>query len=123
MKRIVRLTESDLNRIVRRVINEQAPTLPKVPNLEFPNYTFIFSYDASDDSIICRGYIKNPTRRALAQLDSPVNMGSDYIMKNTLRGWGMQSQLDGTIGRKIKETLDNLLMQIAEYKKKKPTQK
>jgi hypothetical protein len=35
----------------------------------------------------------------------------------------MQSQFDGTIGRKIKETLDNLLMQIAEYKKKKPTQK
>ena len=123
MKRIVRLTENDLARIVRRVINEQVPTLPKVPNLEFPNYTFIFSYDASDDSIICRGYIKTPTRKSLTQLDSPVDMGSDYIMKNTLRGWGMQSQLDGTIGRKIKETLDNLLMQIAEYKKKKPTQK
>jgi len=121
MKRIIRLTESDLARIVRRVINEQAPTLPKVPNLEFPNYTFIFSYDASDDSIICRGYIKTP-RSVLKQLDSPVNMGSDYIMKNSLRGWGMQSQFDGTIGRKIKETLDNLLMQIVEYKKKKPTQ-
>ena len=122
MKRIIRLTESDLTRIVRRVINEQAPTLPKVSNLEFPNYTFIFSYDASDDSIICRGYIKNP-QRALKQLDSPVNMGSDYIMKNSLRGWGMQSQFDGTIGRKIKETLDNLLMQIVEYKKSIPTQK
>jgi hypothetical protein len=122
MKRIVRLTESDLARIVRRVINEQAPTLPKVPNLEFPNYTFIFSYDASDDSIICRGYIKNP-RSVLKQLDSPVNMGSDYIMKNSLQGWGMQSQFNGTIGRKIKETLDNLLMQIVEYKKSTPTQK
>jgi hypothetical protein len=122
MKRIVRLTESDLARIVRRVINEQAPTLPKVPNLEFPNYTFIFSYDASDDSIICRGYIKNP-QRALKQLDSPVVKGSDYIMRISLHGWGMQSQFDGTIGRKIKETLDDLLMQIAEYKKKKPTQK
>jgi hypothetical protein len=121
MKRIVRLTESDLARIVRRVINEQAPTLPKVPNLEFPNYTFIFRYDASDDSIICRGYIKNP-QRALKQLDSPVVKGSDYIMRISLHGWGMQSQFDGTIGRKIKETLDDLLMQIAEYKKKKPTQ-
>lgn len=121
MKRIVRLTESDLARIVRRVINEEAPTLPKVPNLEFPNYTFIFSYDASDDSIICRGYIKNP-QRALKQLDSPVVKGSDYIMRISLHGWGMQSQFDGPIGRKIKETLDNLLMQIAEYKKKKPTQ-
>jgi hypothetical protein len=121
MKRIVRLTESDLARIVRRVINEEAPTLPKVPNLEFPNYTFIFSYDASDDSIICRGYIKNP-QRALKQLDSPVVKGSDYIMRISLHGWGMQSQFDGTIGRKIKETLDDLLMQIAEYKKKKPTQ-
>jgi hypothetical protein len=121
MKRIVRLTESDLARIVRRVINEQAPTLPKVPNLEFPNYTFIFRYDASDDSIICRGYIKNP-QRALKQLDSPVVKGSDYIMRISLHDWGMQSQFDGTIGRKIKETLDDLLMQIAEYKKKKPTQ-
>ena len=121
MKRIVRLTESDLARIVRRVINEEAPTLPKVPNLEFPNYTFIFSYDASDDSIICRGYIKNP-QRALKQLDSPVVKGSDYIMRISLHDWGMQSQFDGTIGRKIKETLDDLLMQIAEYKKKKPTQ-
>jgi hypothetical protein len=121
MKRIVRLTESDLARIVRRVINEQAPTLPKVPNLEFPNYTFLFSYDPSDDSIICRGYIKNP-RSVLKQLDSPVVKGSDYIMRTSLHGWGMQSQFDGTIGRKIKETLDNLLMQIVEYKKKKPTQ-
>jgi hypothetical protein len=121
MKRIVRLTESDLARIVRRVINEQAPTLPKVPNLEFPNYTFIFRYDASDDSIICYGYIKNP-RRGLKQQDISANQDSDYIMKEFLHSWGMQSQFDGPIGRKIKETLDNLLMQIAEYKKKKPTQ-
>ena len=120
MKRIVRLTESDLARIVRRVINEQNNEPPKV-QVEFSNYKMTFRYYPMDNSIICTGLIKNPYK-PLKQQDQSNTYGSDVVMKYTLKGWGMQSQFNTEIGRTIIEKINELKSQIVEYRKKNPIQ-
>jgi len=119
MKRIVRLTESDLTRIVRRVINEG--TEPPFKELNFPNYNMRFRYDPKNDYIEVSGTIKS-TNRYLKQQSHSASQGSDGLMKYILHGWGMASQFDTEIGRAITSALDNFKEEIAQYKKKNPIQ-
>ena len=65
MKKIVRLTESDLSRIVRRVINEQptpAPAVKKPPYIQlyYGNIIVGIRYDANQDIVYVQGSSKMP---------------------------------------------------------------
>jgi hypothetical protein len=66
MKKIVRLTESDLNRIVRRVMNEQAQNLPVIgTDMEgSPSKFYISGFDA-EKKYIYGDTNQNATRKQI----------------------------------------------------------
>jgi hypothetical protein len=124
MKKIVRLTESDLVRIVRRVINEQAtPPMPSVTPIYGAAGTsnIQFSYDRNNDQIKIYGSAKMPDN-SLRQLkpysDSSENisrMASIFMSYNGFK----QPQLKQDLESKLTE----LKGKIDTYKKSIPTQK
>lgn len=131
MKRIVRLTESDLARIVRRVINEQTPakTTPIARPTVMPLYgaagtsTITFNYDETNDIVTVQGSAKMPdgSFRALEKYtDVPQNIPTIVTAFMSRNGFeGKQPQLK----RDLETRLTELKGKIDEYKKSKPTQK
>ena len=74
MKKIVRLTESDLARIIKRVINEQpVPTdIPQIPGLNpklvecLMNAGLEISVENGEQLKVCQEAIKNPMMYGIA---------------------------------------------------------
>jgi hypothetical protein len=97
MKRIIRLTESDLARIVRRVINEQAPTpntaakKPSTIQLSYGNITVSIRYDANQDYVYLTGASKMPdgNLRGLKGT-SNVSTNIDEMVSKFMGGNGLQ---------------------------------
>ena len=133
MKKIVRLTESDLSRIVRRVIYEQAtktpPTGKKIPTPGvLPIYgaagtsTIPFQYDEVNNLITVQGSAKMPdgNLRALKKYsDSPANIATIVTAFMSRNGFeGKQPQLKKDLEAKLTE----LKGEIDEFLKSKPTQ-
>ena len=138
MKRIVRLTENDLARIVRRVINEQAPTpatAAKKPgniNIYYGDITLSLKPEENFDYFLVRvtGVVKM-TDGNLRGLKFAVD-GSDKIdnlVTRFMNANGLQSNFRGrpTQPEKLMDVLKTKLTEmnnnIQTYLKSKPTQK
>ena len=87
MARIIRLTESDLSRIVRRVLSEEEKTndevinicLPKYANRRYPDYP---GYNITDICIRCKTII-----------DPLVKGGWSHVPRETAKGVPPANQL------------------------------
>ena len=138
MKRIVRLTENDLARIVRRVINEQAPTpttAAKKPgniNIYYGDITLTLKPEENFDYFLVRvtGVVKM-TDGNLRGLKFAVD-GSDKIdnlVTRFMNANGLQSNFRGrpTQPEKLIDVLKTKLTEmnnnVQTYLKSKPTQK
>lgn len=141
MKKIIKLTEKDLTRIVKRVITEQAtattppaatasPAVAKKdvrPSVS-PIYgaagtsTVTFTYDTINDLITVQGSAKMPdgTFRALVKYsDIPQNIATIVTAFMSRNGFeGKQPKLKQDLESKLTE----LKGKIDTYKKSKPTQ-
>jgi hypothetical protein len=136
MKKIIRLTEKDLTRIVKRVITEQAaapaaaPATAKTdirPSVS-PIYgaagtsTVTFTYDTINDLITVQGSAKMPdgTYRALVKYsDIPQNIQTIVTAFMSRNGFeGKQPKLKQDLETKLTE----LKGKIDTFKKSKPTQ-
>jgi hypothetical protein len=138
MKRIVRLTENDLARIVRRVINEQSPTpatAAKKPTSIQIYYGDIVIQLIPEENfnyflVRVKGSVKMPDGNFRAL--QPAVDASDKI-DNLIRGFmsanGLQSNFRGrpTQSEKLMDVLKTKLTEmnnnIQTYLKSKPTQK
>jgi hypothetical protein len=92
MKRIVRLTESDLTRIVRRVINEQGQTKYTNPKPN-PNFNVIdFNVGAVRYSFHCTGQPSRITKQGKMDPNTKtypavgVDAGSIGLTENDIQG-------------------------------------
>lgn len=135
MKRIVRLTENDLARIVRRVINEQAPTpatAAKKPgniNILYGHITIGIRYEANQDLVYVTGSSKmtDGNQRTLKGLfnDSTNidNMVQEFMSRNGLQVnfivGGQTEKLKDVLKTKLTEMNNN----VQNYKKSIPSQK
>ena len=135
MKKIIKLTEKDLTRIVKRVITEQAAapvaaaaTKPDARPSVSPIYgaagtsTVTFTYDTINDLITVQGSAKMPdgTFRALVKYsDIPQNIQTIVTAFMSRNGFeGKQPKLKQDLESKLTE----LKGKIDTYKKSKPTQ-
>lgn len=139
MKKIIRLTEKDLTRIVKRVITEQAaapaaaPAAPATAKTDIrpsvsPIYgaagtsTVTFTYDTINDLITVQGSAKMPdgTYRALVKYsDIPQNIQTIVTAFMSRNGFeGKQPKLKQDLETKLTE----LKGKIDTFKKSKPTQ-
>jgi hypothetical protein len=135
MKRIVRLTESDLARIVRRIINEQAPTpntavkKPSTIQLSYGNITVSIRYDANQDYVYLTGASKMPdgNLRGLKGT-SNVSTNIDEMVSKFMGGNGLQGNF--RVAGQTEKFMDALKTKLTEmnnnvqnYKKSTPSQK
>ncbi len=114
MKRIVRLTESDLARIVRRVISENPVPKPSVAPIYDTNYVISISYDANFDKIQLTGYKK--TAQGNQQLKPFSTQSSDlknlhdvFLDRNGLMA-------NTKINNLVEDKLNELSTKIKEFK-------
>jgi hypothetical protein len=135
MKRIVRLTESDLARIVRRIINEQTPTpataakKPSTIQLSYGNITVSIRYDANQDYVYLTGASKMPdgNLRGLKGT-SNVSTNIDEMVSKFMGGNGLQGNF--RVAGQTEKFMDALKTKLTEmnnnvqnYKKSTPSQK
>ncbi len=138
MKRIVRLTENDLARIVRRVVNEQAPT--PATAAKKPSYIQIYygdiiiglspEEDAGYFLVRVKGSVKmsdgnfRPLKSAVDASDKIDNLIRGFMSTN-----GLQSNFTGrpTQPEKLIDVLKTKLTEmnnnVQTYLKSKPSQK
>ena len=135
MKRIVRLTESDLARIVRRIINEQAPTpataakKPSTTQFSYGNIIVNIRYDANQDYVYLTAVSKMPdgnlkglkgTSNVSTNIDEMVSkfMGGNGLQGN-FRVAGQTEKFMDVLKTKLTEMNNN----VQNYKKSTPSQK
>jgi len=131
MKRIVRLTESDLARIVRRVINEKAPTPAPVklaPSVSLANitidgqaetWTLFFTYLPSTDRVQATGYVSNGTKLKPA---FSTNMTKDSLifLRNNIFSFNGVVKINPYSRTDVDAKLSELATLVQQYKQ--PTQ-
>jgi len=135
MKRIIRLTESDLARIVRRVINEQAPTpntavkKPSTIQFSYGNITVNLRYDANQDYVYLTAVSKMPDGN-LRGLKGNSNLSTniDEMIAKFMGGNGLQGNF--RVAGQTEKFMDALKTKLTEmnnnvqnYKKSTPSQK
>lgn len=135
MKKIVRLTENDLARIVRRVINEQATTpttaakKPPYIQLYYGNIIVGIRYDANQDMVYVQGSSKMPdgNMRGLKGT-SNASTNIDEMVSKFMSGNGLQPNFK--VADQTEKFMDALKTKLTEmnnnvqnYKKSIPTQK
>jgi hypothetical protein len=118
MKRIVRLTESDLARIVRRVISENTVPRPAVGAIYDQNYTITIRYDETFDTTELTGIKKtNQGNQALKPFKTMAsdlkNLHDVFLDRN-----GLMSNTK--INNLVEEKLNELYTKIKEYKAAQP---
>ena len=100
MKKIIRLTERDLTRIVRRVINEQQPSSNKTfnPDTELPKYGFTKTSGGSYDKTI-----KNEKGQEIQrEIIEPIGRDGVYIYQ--LYTWGKpELKFPGDLGIEMRK--------------------
>ena len=135
MKRIIRLTESDLARIVRRVINEQTPTpdtaskKPANIQLYYGNIIVGIRYDANQDTVYVTGSSKMPDGN-LRGLKGTSNDSTniDEMVSKFMGGNGLQGNFK-VVGQTenfrdaLKTKLTEMNNNVQNYKKSIPSQK
>lgn len=88
MKKVIRLTESDLIRIVKRVINEQQGTVYKLRDLEKQGYRVIEGTRAPEGRLKDSGIESLGTTKSAVQNDLLIKLSKMGIMMNdTKKGY------------------------------------
>jgi len=106
MKKTVRLTESDLTRLVKRIISES-------PDNELPGYNAEWdSYKTPDSEEDIDSFTLRTSRR---------NADSDYALYQMKKSF-TQPILDATTEEEIMDAILNLA-DLAKYRKRKPFKK
>ena len=137
MKKIVRLTESDLTRIVRRVINEQAAaataaTAAKKPpssQLYYGHITVSLRYDANQDLVYVQGASKmsDGSLRGLKNISNNPQqidaMATEFMSRNGLQGNFRVAGQSETFMDALKTKLTEMNNNVQNYKKSIPSQK
>jgi hypothetical protein len=138
MKKIVRLTENDLARIVRRVINEQAPTpataAKKPPYIQIYYGDIIIGLTPEEDAGYFLVRVKGSVKMSdgnFRTLKSAVDVSDkiDILIRGFMGPNGLQSNFRGrpTQPEKLIDVLKTKLTEmnnnVQTYLKSKPTQK
>lgn len=132
MKRIVRLTESDLARIVRRVINEKAPTpspaKKQIPSVNLANitidgqpetWTLFFTYEPTTDRVKGFGYVSNGKQLKPAY-STNMNKDSLIFLRNNIFSFNGVSKINPYSRIDVDAKLSELATLVQQYKQ--PTQ-
>lgn len=128
MKRIIRLTESDLARIVKRVISENptpTPTpRPAVAQIYDQNYTIAIRYDEKFDTIELTGFKKtNQGNEALKPFKTTAsdlkNLHDVFLDRNGLMA---NTKINQSVEQKLNE-LDTLIKKFKSTQPQKPGSK
>ncbi len=109
MKKIIRLTESELTSLVKRIINEQNE-LTFSP-INYDKYTIFFKYDSSNKRVEITGTIKNVNPNYVKQMEKARGLISQLPqLKDNFVSWN--SIKDSALITKIEQKLSEIELKV-----------